>query len=213
MTVPRLLLLPMLAVCLSHPLRAQTDRLDGRLDPATRSAVGALVDSARAQGLPVRPLQLKAMEGASKHAPPERIVLAVRTLWHGLAQAREALGAASGEDELVAGAAALRAGVTPGVLRSLRQSRSSVAVPLAVLTDLVARGVSVDFSSRSVETLAERHATDAQFLALRQGVEADIAAGIPASLAVSERLKGMPAAGPPGGATPAASGLGDGSKP
>lgn len=197
MTRGTVLLLLAATGLIARSLEAQDARLSERLDPATAHGVLAELDSARAERLPVRPLELKALEGASKQAPGGRIVAAVRDLRHRLAAAREALGAGSTGDELVAGAAALRAGVDPGVLRRLRRDRRSVAVPLAVLTDLVARGVPVDSSSRSVVELARRRATDAQFLALQQAVEADIAAGIPASLAVSERLKGMPASGPP----------------
>ena len=70
--------------------------------------------------------------------------------------ARSALGRESTEQEIVAGVAALRAGASPQAIRELRQARASrdVAVPLAVLADLVALGVQVETAYQSVLDLA-----------------------------------------------------------
>ena len=62
-------------------LVAQEDvpaRLQGRVPPAVAAAVSALIDTARARGLPGTPLVDKALEGAVKGVPAERIVPAVR---------------------------------------------------------------------------------------------------------------------------------------
>ena len=56
---------------------ARDPRLETRLDPQTRAAVAAIVDSAKLVGLPVEPLIDKALEGASKRAPGARIISAV----------------------------------------------------------------------------------------------------------------------------------------
>jgi hypothetical protein len=63
-------------------------RLDGRLDPRLRVSVEKVIDSALAAGVPAEPLVDKALEGASKHAPGEAILRAVRTLAGDLARAR-----------------------------------------------------------------------------------------------------------------------------
>ena len=122
--------------------RAQ-DRLAGRLPEPTRAQVAAIVDSARSAGLPTDPLVNRALEGAAKGAEGERIVAAVRSLAARIGEARAALGSSAGEAELVAGAAALRAGAAPGFLARLRREapRTLLVVPLAVMADLVARGV------------------------------------------------------------------------
>jgi hypothetical protein len=170
--------------------RAQAERLAGRLDERTRSAVVALVDSARVAGLPTDPLVNKALEGSSKGADGARIVVAVRTLATDLGRARAALGGAPSELELVAGAAALRAGAPSRFLTSLRETypRAALAVPLAVMADLVARGVPADTASRSVLALVRAGLREADLVAFRQGVERDIALGAPAGAAAAVRV-------------------------
>ena len=121
------------SVALARPASAQTSaggaaagaaRLE-RLAPAAREAVVRIADSARASGLPVEPLYSKAEEGAFKRATDAQIVAAVRALARALADARTALGAESTADELVAGASALRAGVSTDALRRLGATRGS----------------------------------------------------------------------------------------
>ncbi len=185
------------AAALPCAARAQTERLAGRLDDRTRAAVAAIVDSARAQSLPAEPLVNRALEGASKGADGERIIAAVRSLAGRLGQAREALGRSASDAELVAGAAALRAGATPAFLARLKRDapRTSLVVPLAVMADLVARGVPADTAATSVLALARSGAREADLVAFRQSVERDIALGAPAGAAASVRI------GDAGGAT------------
>ncbi len=170
--------------------RAQTERLAGRLDERTRAAVVALADSARRDGLPDAPLVNKALEGASKGADGARIVAAVRALRADLARARAALGRDASDLEVVAGASALRAGAAPEVLADLRARypRAPLAVPLAVMADLVSRGVPPDTATRSVVALVRAGAREAELVAFRQGVERDITLGAPAGAAAAVRV-------------------------
>lgn len=195
------------------PVRAgaQDDRLS-RLDGRTRADVVALVDSARAAGLPTEPLVDKALEGASKRADGSRIAAAVRALSRELMAARAALGVVASEAELVAGADALRAGAGPAVLTRLRAMRQSEAltIPLAVLSDLVARGVPADTAAGAVLSLAGSGAKDADFVTLRRNVERDIMAGAPPVVAASIRSKGLPSSLPP---TPTRGAVGDAASP
>jgi hypothetical protein len=180
----------LVALLVPAAARAQTEQLGGRLDERTRAAVAALVDSARAAGLPGNPLVNKALEGASKGADGARITAAVRALAGDLTRARGALGAASTEAELVAGAAALRAGAAPAFLERLRGDYpgSPVVVPLAVMADLVSRGVPADTAGRAVLALARAGVRDAELVAFRQSVERDIALGAPAGAAAAVRV-------------------------
>src|SRR6184192_3744536 len=89
-----------------------------RLDAEARPLVAGVIDSARAAGLPTEPLVQRALEGATKGAPDTLIVSAVRRLAADRGRARAALGASATPPELEAGAAALRAGAGPAVLRS-----------------------------------------------------------------------------------------------
>jgi hypothetical protein len=167
---------------------AQDPRLERRLDPDTRAAVNAVIDSARVAGLPVESLVDRALEGASKHAEPARIVAAVRRLAAELGTARAALGPASSPAELDAAASALRAGVRPADLTLLRRRRPrSLTVALAALTDLVASGVPADSAAAAVLALASS-ARDDQIVDFRRVVERDIALGAPPAAAAAVRV-------------------------
>jgi hypothetical protein len=134
----------------------------------------------------------RALEGASKHAPGDLIVTAVRRLAGQLGRARELLGSSASAAELETGAAALRAGADPGVLARLKRGRARrpLTVPLAVLADLVATGVPSDTAAAVVLALAR--ATDDDLVEFRRRVEHDIALGaLPgtaASRAASETI-------------------------
>ncbi len=188
-------------------LQGQDPRLEGRLDPATRAAVGALVDSARAAGLPTEPIVDKALEGATKHASGDRILAVLRTLSTDLRTARAALGPDAPDADVVAGATAIRAGAQADLLGHLEKARGKggLAVPLAVLSDLVARGVPVDTAASVIFNLAQRGASDADFTGLERGVAQDIGAGAPPGVAAAVRAHGAAAGsagrggGPPAG--------------
>jgi hypothetical protein len=150
-------------------LAGQDPRLVARLGPGPRAAVQKLVDSATAVGLPTEPLIKKALEGESKGADSARILSAVQGLFTHLTTARQLFGPAAQESELVAGAAALRAGATNSNLARLASLRHNeqLTVPLSVLADLLASGVPVEQAWTSVYDMASRGANDAAFLALR----------------------------------------------
>jgi len=81
---------------------AQDPRIVPRLDAPSRNAIMALLDSARAQGLPVEPLMEKVYEGQGKGADGPRIVAAVRSLSLEMASAHRALGTVASVDEIIA---------------------------------------------------------------------------------------------------------------
>lgn len=191
------LALASLAAAVVQPVvaRAQADpraKLAARLDSGAVAAILPVIDAAAQQGLPLDPLVQKALEGASKRAPSDRIVTAVRRLASQLASARLALGSAS-TPELVAGASALQAGVRPEMLATLRSERpdASLAVPLGVLAELIARGVPADTGAMAVTALLDAKVTDAQLVAFRQDVERDIGVGAPPTTALIARTSGL----------------------
>jgi hypothetical protein len=173
-----LLALPVL-LATAPPVAMAQASLRERLDSATVVAVQPVIDSAAASGLPTRPLVSKALEGAAKHADGQRIVAAVRTLSADLALARSALGAEAGEDALVAGVGALRAGASPAYLREIRETRGAPAVawPLVVLADLVGRGVPVDTAAGVVLVLARAGAADNEYVDLQAQLRRELRAG------------------------------------
>jgi hypothetical protein len=115
----------------------------------------------------------KALEGGTLGASGERIVAAVEALHGQLGRARDALGENASDAELTAAAGALRAGLPPTALRRLQSLRSGqpLIVPIAVLTDLVAEGVSPEQATRSVLDLARDGRPDDEFVALRRQVQ------------------------------------------
>jgi hypothetical protein len=169
----RTTLAAVLLLLLASRLAAQDRRLAERLDSTSAAAVQRLVDSAQKAGLPTEPLVQKALEGTTMGASPARIEGAVGALLDRLAQSRDALGPDAGTAALVAGASALRAGLTPGSLRQLHALRggASLAVPISVLTDLVAQGLPPDEATREVLDLARNGRSDDEFVALRKRME------------------------------------------
>lgn len=149
---------------------AQDPRLAARLDSVTLPQVEAVLTMAQRRGLPVEPLVQKALEGASKGAPGPRIVTAVEVMLADLSRAQQGIGRSASADELVAGAAALRAGATLEMVDQLRRADpdGGLAVPLAVFADLVAGGMTIDAAWQSVEDLAQRGGDEEEFLELRE---------------------------------------------
>ncbi len=179
-------------------LQAQDSRLVERLDASTAASVQRLVDSAQASGLPTEPLVQKALEGSTLGADGKRIRFAVAGLLRQLTRARDALGDDASEAELTAGAGALRAGLQATALQRLRSLRAGrpLVVTIAVLTDLVAEGVSPDNATESVLDLARDGRPDDEFLALRRRTQTERRGARPG--AESPDRPGMrPAADPP----------------
>jgi hypothetical protein len=195
-------------------LRAQDSRLDARLDTATRTVLSRSIDTARQLGLPVEPLVDKALEGATKRATPPRIQAAVDALLHRMEISRDALAPDPAPRDIVAGADALAYGATREALATMRTIRpnGSLAVPLAVLTQLVASGVPVARATRAVADLLKRGARDEQLIALQDDVRSYVAAGASPEAALDVRTRGLNAVLPPGGAGAGAR-TGDGTAP
>lgn len=194
-------------VMLALPLRlsaqdARTARLDGKLDVETQAVVLRTLDSARTHGLPMEPLVDKALEGATKRAAGPRIQAAVSSLLGRLEAARDALAPNPSPRDITAGADALAYGATSEALKAMRAIRpnESVAVPLGVLTQLVASGVSVGRATRVVADLIRRGARDEQLIALNDDVRSYVAAGASPEVALDVRTRGLNAVLPPPGA-------------
>jgi hypothetical protein len=201
---------------LGLPLRllaqeARSARLEGKLDGETQAAVERALDSARTRGLPVEPLVDKALEGATKRAAGPRIQAAVSALLGRLDAARDALAPNPTPRDIAAGADALAYGATRQALAAMRAIRpnESVAVPLGVLTQLVASGVPVARATRVVADLLRRGARDEQLIALNDDVRSYVAAGASPEVALDVRTRGLNAVLPPGGGIATGNGLND----
>lgn len=178
----------------SAPLAAQQDApFDAITDSKARTALRTLIADAAARGLPTAPLMTKVREGIAKRAAPDRIRVATATLVDRLALAATSLAPSRFPEELAAGADALQAGIPAGTLRDLRKlwPNRSLTVPLGVMAEMVANGVSHANATRRVRELIARGATAAQFASMGSNVQADIAAGLAPDAAMELRSKGV----------------------
>jgi hypothetical protein len=175
---------------------AQDPRIGTRLDAPSITAISALVDSARAQGLPIEPLMEKVYEGLGKGADGPRIVAAVRSLTLEMASAHRALGTVASADELKAAASAMHAGVPAVELGKMKKQsglRRSLTLPFTVLADLVSRGVPVEAGVNAIKSLVGAGAKDADLSKFQRNVSVDIEQGAPPAAAAETRAKAVPA--------------------
>ena len=175
-------------------------RLARKLDAQTLVAVEAVIDSARALGLPTEPLADRAFEYAAKGRPGASIVAAVRTRAVQLGTAKRAL-ATTSDREVIAGADALANNVPESTLAELRRARTTaeLTIPLSVLADLVARGAQIDTASAVVIALVGTNMRDGDMIKFRQTVERDIALGtLPAAAALTRGEAALGALDSPG---------------
>jgi hypothetical protein len=188
----------LLSVLAGWPARAQDKRLAARLDAETALAVTRVADSVRAAGLPSDPLIGVALEGASRRAPNDRILAAVREYAAALGVARQTLGASAAGDEIVSAAGVIVAGVAPRVVTEYRAARptGSITVPLVVLADLVARGVPADTAASALGDALRGGARDDELTELRRRIERDILAGARPATAVAIRAQDLPGVRP-----------------
>mgnify|MGYP001221404197 CR=1 FL=1 len=136
-----------------HALAAQVKgnlaRARAVLPPDAMRDLERAVEAARARGLPTEPLVDKALEGAAKGVPAERILAVVRQLAEDLERAYALVvrsGTAAPAD-VTAVADAIRRGVPEDAIRTLHGGSASgepIALAVHTLADLLDRGVPVD---------------------------------------------------------------------
>lgn len=171
---------------------AQDHRLESRMDATTYRSVRAIVDSAKKAGLPTRPIEDKALEGASAGATGAVIVSAIRVFTVQLGTASSALGREATIDELRAAVGAIDAGVPARDLIRIRASAEdrSIATALTVINDIVVRGVPVATATNLVISLLRARVKDAELLDFDRAVRSDIANGADPATAAAARARG-----------------------
>ena len=171
----------------------QDPRLVARLDKPTEVAVAAIVDSARAAKLPTAPLVDKALEGAAAGSDGPRIVGAVRNLAVRMATAKHVLGSRATADEIKAAAGSMDFGVTARDLARLHTAagKRSLTMPLAVLTDLLGRGVALATATNLVDQLTRAGVKDAELSLFQRDVRVDIEHGADPAVAATTRGHGL----------------------
>lgn len=174
-------------------LIASDARIDTRVDPRIRTVVAAIYDSLDREGIKAEPLVQYALEGTEKRGSPDVILSGVRRWAKELRRARKVLGPNATQNEIHAGAKALRAGVDEAKLERLREARTDLryASALNTMAYIVGLGAPADTAATVLVNLALAGATESQLRTLQDDVERDINAGNPAGLAVIARALGV----------------------
>lgn len=139
----------------------QRERLREAFPAEAVGQIEEILARAEAAGVPSEPLLAKALEGAAKRVPAERVVAALSAYANRMEQATTLVGPSRGDAAVVAAADALRRGVPADALKALSKHEGELAVPLVVLADLVEAGVPVQGAYNVVESaLNRRHMPD-----------------------------------------------------
>ena len=171
-------------MALAAPLSGQnspedlTARLREVLPAEVAERVIATVSDARGRGLPARALEQRALMLARKGAEPGSIARSVADHSRAMGEARAALARGRAgrpaDDDVAAGAEALRKGVDGSQISALAKSAPSgraLAVPLLVIGSLVDRGLPSDAALARVLERMNARATDAELSRIpQQGV-------------------------------------------
>lgn len=192
---------------LSAPLAAQEDARMERVRDAfpaeAADEIAHVVSDAEAEGLPSGTVLGKALEGAAKGIPPERVVAAVSRHADRLRRATGLLPEGTGPHGLVAAADALQRGVPDDAVRELG-ARAGDGTPeaLVVLGDLAEAGVPVD---RALEVVTEALAQGRRgqgLLGMPAAVRRLTRQGTPPARAARAVTRALAGKGPPSGVPP-----------
>lgn len=168
------------------PLEGQR-RLEGRVDPQTLAALRPVLEQGQRDSVPIAALEDKALEGAAKRVPPERIVAAVRQLEAELRAARALLRAARpnariADVEMIAAADSRRRAVPSAEIATLAERipvTTGLFVPLTVLGDLVQRGVPAAEARRVLVELLANGVSPEQLAEIPGRVDVALRVGAP----------------------------------
>lgn len=153
--------------------RGAARRLGEALPPDAANRVIGAADAAAREGVPPGLVYRKALEGAAKGIPPERIAGAVEQYAARLREARGLVGPDRSPGTIGAAAEALRRGVPTEVVRSFADGHPrerDLAIPMIVLGELTEAGVPVDNALEVVNSVLSRGARGDQMLTLSAAV-------------------------------------------
>jgi hypothetical protein len=159
-----LLLVTALAASGASAQETARARAERTLPAPVFEELSGLAASVEGSGIPEEPLFAKALEGAAKRVPQDRLVPAVREYAGRLRLSRDALGVDADVPLLVAGADALQRGVAASALRDLPRDRPRSPMALLVLAELVESGVPVDRALDMVRDAMAQRVRDQRML-------------------------------------------------
>lgn len=183
----------------TRTLAQDSTMVRSRLGPEAYAALRPALDAARRDSVPLAPLEGKALEGVAKQRSTGEIVGAVRRLTAQLARARALLRAGAPQaalpnGDVAAGADALLGGIPPVDITALRRhvpTSVRLEVPLAVLTQLVQRGVPADQARAAVERLLAAGVSQARMVQVPGLVDVALRVGAAPAAALGSALRGL----------------------
>ncbi len=145
-------------------------------DAETTRQVSQIIESAVVAGLPASQILSKVSFALVVRTPGSKIVEVARAVAARLEIARRSIAPHDLANDIVNAEEALSYDVPPDILRkiSLASPKAPIAVPLSVLTQLVATRVPAKRAGEIVLDLVRRRATPAQIQALGNSVDADV---------------------------------------
>ena len=145
-------------------------------DAETSRQVSRIIEAAARAGLPASQIVAKANFAVLVRAPGSKIVETARAVAARLEIARRSIAPHELANDIVNAEEALSYNVPPDILRriSIASPKAPIAVPLSVLTQLVATRVPANRAGEIVLDLVRRAATPAQLQALGNDVEGDV---------------------------------------
>ena len=182
-----------LALAATRVARAQDSLAFKGADRDTRDAIVRIVRAASERGLPTEPIVSKVQFALVVHAPPARIVATAQAVADRLGAARDAIATDTLAADIVNGEDALSFKIPKEILTRIHRAapRASIAVSLAVLTQLVASNVPPQRAGDIVIQLMQRGATPAQLLALGNNVSSDVRRGASGAESADIRFRGL----------------------
>ena len=162
-------------------------------DRQTSAALTRIVQSAVARGLPASHIVTKVQFALVVHTPPARILETAQAVSDRLDAARGAIASDTLPADIVAGEEALSFKIPKGILTRIHDAAPNrpIAVPIGVLTQLVASKVPAERAGQIVTDLMRRGATPAQLVALGNDVNADVQRGAKGGESADIRYRGL----------------------
>jgi hypothetical protein len=164
-------------------------------DRAASAELSKIIEATRANGLPVEPILAKVNYGLLMKASAPRIIAAARGTAARLEEARAALAPHPTDLDIAAGENALSSHVSVKSLQSIRKAAPNrpVAVPLGVLSQLVASGVDEPEAAKRVTELIRKGVTVEQLASLGNEVNSDVQLGAKANSSFELRMSRLTA--------------------
>jgi hypothetical protein len=166
-------------------------RAQSTLPAEVFSQIDAAAQAAAQEGIPGDILFNKALEGAAKRVPADRLLPAVQEYAGRLRQAHGAFGPGAQGPLLVAGADALQRGVGPELLEGLGRSPDRSPMACLVLADLVETGIGGDHALSLVREALQRRAREQQMLDMPAQLRRLMRQGQSAQDAVEQVRRGL----------------------